>query len=67
MKVVPTSTVAVELVHDECGTVSTSRETRKIVSQPNDRSWPQDFEVRLPYCERCGTTFGFADLIWRTK
>lgn len=28
---------------------------RTVVTEPDDKGWPKNITVLVPYCERCGT------------
>ena len=42
-----------KLLHTVCLTQLTLKK-RTIVSQPDDKMWPKDFQLELPFCHGCG-------------
>lgn len=41
------------MTHAMCGR-ELSVVTRTVIAQPQDRNWPKDTEVKVPYCYTCG-------------
>lgn len=49
--------------HNVCmGRVTTV--TRAVITRPDDKSWPHDVTVALPYCETCRTVVSYTDVLY---